>query len=568
MGLVYYGCLPVLDFTTTPALAFFILIYIIGAVAICFINEDKNEEKVLGVGIVFCSLVIIYLVGVWIFGWGIFRSQTYRNLIGTPVNEEFSANVSPIDPTQMILVDEEIANRLGEKVLGEDPSLGSRCNLGPFNLQKIKGHLYWIAPLEHSGFWKWKNYEGTPGYVVVNATNEKDTRLVKEVDGKSLNLRFMRESWFNDNLERHIYFSGYASVGLTDYTFEVDDDWHPYWTVTTFDSKVGWNGYDATGLLVVNPETGEIKPYSLDKIPEWVDRVHPLDYVAKQVDDWGRLVHGVFNWSHKDMLRTVDDHSIVMGSDGSLYYYIGMHSVGTDNSTVGFMLVDCRTKKSIWIHQAGATETAAKRSAEGIVQAERLVASEGITYNIGGHATYEFLMKDKEGLMKKIALVNVRNYEDVAIGNDRQSVIRSYLMIAGKNRGNMVSQGVDLTEKKLSGKLTRFGSEVNNGNTLYYFMIEGRDNQFLGSSAISNELCLSKVGDNVEITFIEDDGEINVRNFDNMMIKISPSKGNKDLIEENLAVDSVRMNQERDKVIKDKIEKLSPEEKKELLEKL
>lgn len=564
MAGMFYGELPVLDLTVTTGLLWFLSFGVLILAVIFHLTEDYPviAKKLYSIS----GLFVISIILGGMSGCSVFRSQSYRNLIGTPVNDEFSANVSPIDPNQMILVDEEIAHRLGEKVLGEDPALGSRCNLGSFHLQKVKGHLYWIAPLEHSGFFKWRAYDGTPGYVAVNATNEKDVRLVKEVGGKSLNLRFMRESFFHEYLERHIYFSGYASVGLTDYTFEVDDNWNPYWTVTIFDSKIAWLGDEATGLLIINPETGEIKSYSLDAVPEWVDRVHPIEFIANQVDDWGLLVHGVFNWSNKDKLRTVEDHSIVMGSDGRLYYYIGMHSVGTDNSTVGFMLVDCRTKKSIWIHQAGATETSAKRSAEGIVQAERLVASEGITYNIGGHPTYEFLMKDKEGLMKKIALVNVRNYEDVAIGNDRQSVIRSYLMIVGKNRGNMVSQGVDLIEKKFSGKLTRFGSEVNNGNTLYYFMIEGRDNQFLGNSAISNELCLSKIGDDVEITFIEDDGEINVQKFDNLMINTSLSMGNEDLREENAVVDSVRLNNQRDKVIKDKVEKLTPEEKKKLLE--
>ena len=79
---------------------------------------------------------------------------------------------------------------------------------------------------------------------------------------------------------------------------------------------------------------------------------------------------------------------------------------------------------------------------------------------------------------------------------------------------------------------------------------------------------LLDIYDDVEITFIEDDGEISIKNFDNLMINTSLSRGNEDLREENAVVDSVRMNYERDKVIKNKIENLSPEEKKKLLENL
>lgn len=562
----YLFVLPTLSFTVSSGLTFDLIVFFGVIAAICTIDEDSNSSgtiaKISG------AIAVMLFIGATFVGCmetSLFQSSRYRNLIGSPKEDEFSSNVSPINPHQMILVDDSIARRLGAKVLGEDPSLGSRCELGEFNLQIVKNNLYWIAPLEHSGFWKWQGNDGTPGFVAVNATNEKDVRLVKEVNGKPLCVRYLPSGFFSDDLERHIYLNGYATVGVTDYTFEVDDDWNPYWVVTTYDTKVYWAGDDATGVLVINPETGEIESYSAKDAPNWIDRIHPIDFVMEQVDDWGTLVHGVFNWSNKDKLQTIGDYTIVMGSDGKLYYYIGLCSVGKDESTVGFMMVDCRTKEPIWIHQAGATETAAKRSAEGIVQDLRLVASEGITYNIGGHATYEFLMKDKEGLMKKIALVSVQNYEDVAVGNDRQSAIRAYLMKVGKNRGNRVSEGVNLIEKTIEARITRFGCEVNDGNTLYHLMIEGRNNQFIGDGACS-ELCLSQVGDRVRIKFIEDDGEIHLDNFDNLEIESAVSAGNVQLREENQQIDSLRRESQKEKVVKDKFEKLTPEQKQQLLE--
>lgn len=562
----YLFVLPVLTLTVSSGLVFDLMVFFGVLAVICAVDEDSDSSATIAkISSAIAVLLVVGLIVGGFLGTELLQSSRYRNLIGSPKQDEFSSNVSPINPHQMILVDDSIARRLGEKVLGEDPALGSRCELGDFNLQIVKNDLYWIAPLEHSGFWKWRANDGTPGFVAVNATNEKDVRLVKEVNGKPLCIRYLPSGFFGEDLERHIYSNGYASVGITDYTFEVDDDWNPYWVVTTYDTRVFWAGHDATGVIVINPETGGIDSYSIEQAPKWIDRIHPVDFVMEQVDDWGTLVHGVFNWSNRDKLETIGDYTIVMGSDGKLYYYIGLCSVGKDESTVGFMMVDCRTKEPIWIHQAGATETAAKRSAEGIVQAQRLVASEGITYNIGGHATYEFLMKDKEGLMKKIALVSVQNYEDVAVGDDRQSAIRAYLMKVGKNRGNMVSEGVNLIEKTLEGRITRFGSEVNDGNTLYHLMIEGRDNQFIGDGVYS-ELCLSRVGDRVRIKFIEDDGEIHLESFDNLEIESAVSAGNVQLREKNQQIDSLRRESQKEKVLEDKFEKLTPEQKQELLE--
>ena len=56
------------------------------------------------------------------------------------------------------------------------------------------------------------------------------------------------------------------------------------------------------------------------------------------------------------------------GDDGKSYWYTGITSAGADDSTIGFMLVDTRTKEAKLYRQLGATETAAMVSATGKVQ--------------------------------------------------------------------------------------------------------------------------------------------------------------------------------------------------------
>ena len=48
--------------------------------------------------------------------------------------------------------------------------LGSIVDVGDFTLQQVDGELTFVAPLEHSGMWKYFDNKTTPGYITVSAT--------------------------------------------------------------------------------------------------------------------------------------------------------------------------------------------------------------------------------------------------------------------------------------------------------------------------------------------------------------------------------------------------------------
>ena len=138
------------------------------------------------------------------------------------------------------VVDQELAYLLGEKIIGSQAALGSQIQLGKFSIQKVNNELYWIAPLLHSGFFKWlNNKEGTPGYVMVSATNERDVKLVQNIDGKAVKIKYQPSAYFQSNIHRHVYFNGYSTVGLADFTFEIDEKGNPFWVITTFNKEIG-----------------------------------------------------------------------------------------------------------------------------------------------------------------------------------------------------------------------------------------------------------------------------------------------------------------------------------------
>ena len=451
----------------------------------------------------------------------VFRSDEYRDLIGkVEMGENLSKHMAPISIEKIRVVDQSLANLLGDKVLGAQAALGSQVRLGTFNIQKVGTELYWVAPLLHSGFFMWqKNSQGTPGYVMVNATNERDVKLVQEIKGKKVLIKYQPEAYFFSNLERHIYFEGFFTCGLTDYTFEIDDDGNPFWVVTKFKKKIGFNGSDVVGVVIVDPQTGATKEYSIENTPAWVDRIQPDRFIETQLNDWGQYVKGYWNFSNEDKLQITESVSLVYGEDNRVYWYTGLTSVGADEATVGFVLVDTRTKKAVWYRQSGATERAAKNSAIGKIQEKRYSASSPIPYNINGIPTYVMTLKDDGGLVKMFAMVAIEDYTIVGVGNTLRETLMAY-----KNAFNMTSNKLSAKNSAqkttLISVVTRINNDVKNGNSFYYFTVKDYSNIFIGSSQISSALPVSSVGDSIEISFDSDtQGIIDISSFKNMTIK-------------------------------------------------
>ena len=450
----------------------------------------------------------------------ILHTSEYRDLIGkVEIGENLSTHMAPISMEKVRVVDQSLANILGDKVLGAQPALGSQVRLGTFNIQKVRNNLYWVAPLLHSGFFMWnQNEEGTNGYVMVNASNERDVKLVQEVNGKKVRIKYQPEAYFNDFLERHLYLSGYYKVGLTDYSFEIDDDGVPYWVVTKYKKTVGFSGENATGVVLVNTETGKCEEYGIANTPVWVDRIQPDNFIENQLNDWGNFVKGYFNFSNESKLQITQGVTLVYGEDNNSYWYTGLTSVGADEATVGFVLVNTRTKKAVWYRQSGATEAAAQKSARGKVQEKRFSASQPVPYNINNIPTYVMTLKDDGGLVKMFAMVAIEDYTIVGVGNTLTETLMAYKN-AFNTAGNKINPKSTTKKQVLNSVVLRINSDIKNGNSFYYFTVDGKPNIFIGSSQISNELPVTLAGDTIAISYDDDtQGLIDISTFKNRSI--------------------------------------------------
>ena len=524
MPVVSYG------FLGFPILLMFLIVLWIVITNFKTINTMGNTNDIQQLQNIKATKIPLFLLGVLflyatvipaITSWPLLRTNDYRNLIGKiETGKALSNHMLPISLDKIRVVDQSLAEILGDKVLGSQSALGSQVTLGTFNIQKVNNGLYWVAPLMHSGFFKWqKNSQGTNGYVMVNATNERDVKLVQEVAGKKVFIKYQSEAYFFDNLERHLYLHGYWNVGLTDYSFEIDDAGLPYWVVTKYKKTIGFQGEEAQGIVVVNAETGELKEYEIKDAPKWVDRIQPASFIENQLNNWGEYVKGYWNFSNQNKLKITEPLSLVYGDDNDAYWYTGLTSVGADEATVGFVLVNSRTKKAIWYKQSGATEFAAQNSAKGKVQEKGFSASSPIPYNINNIPTYVMTLKDNGGLVKMYAMVAIEDYTIVGVGNTLREALMAYKN-AFNTTGNKINAKSKSEKVAVHSVISRINNDVKNGNSYYYFTLKNSTKVFIGSSQISNDFPISNIGDSVEITFDNDNQDIiDVSTFKNNHIR-------------------------------------------------
>ncbi|MCJ0169335.1 hypothetical protein [Clostridioides difficile] len=515
--------LPVLRLDFTSLFSVGIIFFVVAGILDMMLDRNERASKMAKYNFSIAIALLVYIVVVpFITSTPVLHAKSYRELLGKVTESKFTDDISPVSVNDIRLVDEDMAMKLGDKKLGEVPAIGSVSKLGKFHIQNVDGELYWVAPLVHRDIIKWiTSLSGTSGYVKVSASNPQDVQLVQEIDGKPIKIVYQPEAYLHQYLQRHLYIHGIVNVGMTDFTLEINDEGRPYWVVSLYEHKIGYGGANATGIATVDAETGKINVYDVKNTPKWVDRIQPQSFVTDQIKDWGVYVNGFLNSviSEKGVLVPTEGTSLVYGNDNRSYWYTGITSSGGDESTIGFMLVDSRTKEARLYKQPGATETAAMKSAEGNVQEKNYEATFPVMYNILGQPTYVSSLKDKAGLVKRVAFVSVEDYNVLGIGEDKNEALRNY-KDALESKGNDLKLDNDLKDEVVEGTVTRISPDVRGGNTNYYVTLDSnKDIIFRATSKVSSELPLTQVGDKVKISYSkEESGVIEMSEFDNLNI--------------------------------------------------
>lgn len=468
---------------------------------------NRGFNKIMKYSLILAGILIVLIpVGTFISS-PIFNAKSYQKQLVLDKKADFYKDNKTISYESIPVVDRESAIRLGDRRMGEMVDYVSQFEVDQSYEQiNYKDNPYRVTPLEYSDLIKWftNHGDGLPAYIRVNMVSQ-ESEVVKLKEG----MKYSKSDHFGRKIERHLR-ANYPSLMFDTLAFEINDDGIPYWIAPVYEYKIGlFGGKDIVGAVLVNAINGDHDYYDIKKVPEWVDRVYPSNLILTQLENYGKYTNGYLNTllSQKGVLQPTDGYNYIAIND-DVYLYTGLTSVSKDASNLGFAMINLRTKDGKFYNISGAEEYSAMSSAEGEVQNLKYKATFPILINAGGHPTYFLSLKDDANLVKKYAFVSVENYQLVATGDSVAQAEQAYYALLESN-GKKTNAG-DFKTNKLTGIISEINEAVVDGNSTYYFKIEGNDTIFIGDISLSDHFPLAKVGDNVTVEFVnsKDNSEV------------------------------------------------------------
>ena len=514
---MYYYYLPALNIHSEESWMFFVVAVLVGLVLnfwpifkVLFLERDgvvveraekwKTAKKLL---IVPVALVIVYGVGM-LLSSPILRAGAYRELLDVQ-SGDFASDIHEVNYNQIPILDSDSAARLAEREMGSMVDMVSQYEVSPyFNQINYQGKPVRVTPLQYGDLIKWftNRSTGVPAYIKIDMTTQ-DVDLIKLQEG----IKISPFEHFGRNLNRYIRFR-YPTAMIRAYNFEINDEGVPYWVCSVEDKTIGlFGGTDIKGAVIINAATGEHAYYDVKDVPTWVDKVYDSSLLVEQYDYYGTLVNGFINsvFGQRGCLKSTEGYNYI-ALDDDVWLYTGVTSIGGDESNVGFVLMNSRTKETKYYQISGAKEISAMSSAEGQVQHLNYVATFPILLNIADEPTYFLSLKDNAGLVKKYAMVNIEKYQIVAIGDTVAECEKTYRSLMAGNGIN----NVDTSEAQtITGAITMMKDIVSEGNTFWYLMLEGSDDLFEGKAKEHLEIMKKQVGSTATVEYVPQNEGVN-----------------------------------------------------------
>ena len=453
-------------------------------------------------------LVLVALIAAIIIGgltsWVVIRAGSYSKLLSIK-DGDFASEVEEISYNQIPMLDEDSAARLGSRKLGELADMVSQFEILPSYTQiNYQGRPVRVTSLAYGDLVKWftNRSAGLPAYLIIDMVTQ-EAEVVRLDEG----MKYTTAEHFGRYLPRHLRFH-YPTYMFADPVFEINEEGEPYWVCPRMVKTIGlFGGTDIQGAVLVNAVTGESQYY--EEVPNWVDHVYDANLIMEQYDYYGMYHNGFINsiFGQRDVTHTTEGYNyIAIGDD--VYMYTGVTSVTSDQSNIGFILSNQRTKETHFYSVAGATEASAQASAMSQVQQMRYVATFPLLLNIADQPTYFMSLKGEDGLVKMYAMVNVQQYNIVETGstvaeceaNYRRALADSGLISDGD------AEAVPSDQEEISGAIAEIRTAVLDGNSYYVLRLEGQDTFYAVNAAENPLAVILNAGDQVTIAYTAGEG--------------------------------------------------------------
>lgn len=553
-AVTYYFMLPPFNL---KAVEFYLFIAIIIAiyVVITFITSKaflkpefipyvkKRATVPVIIGLVFA---LILAVG-YLTGCAFFRARDLSAIISV-TDEKFGegksvTNIKSLsDFSSVPMIDEEVAENLANKKLGELSDWVSQFVIDSAYSTQVnyKGNPYRIFPLKYGDVFKWfKNTkDGIPAYLMVNMYTQSSKAVVLESESVGLkNIRVSTNEYFNNKLSRVLRFN-FPTYMFGIPSLEIDEKGHPYWVCERIDKTVGLiGGEDVIGVVLVdacdksNIKYFDIDDEKLDNEYQWIDQIYSADLLVNQYNYYGKYSSGFINAyiGQTGVISTTQGYSYIASGD-DVWLYTGVTSVTSDDSIVGFAIINQRTKEAYFQKIAGTTEMGAQASAQSIVSDKGWAATFPVLLNLDGEATYFMALKDN-AVVKSYAMVSVERVQDAVRSEDDdnpdlEACLKAYVSKVKSNAtinidydttlpDSITGGGSEAAEQEnegeiaeITGVISDIRTAVEDGNSIYYVALDGKPVYYSVSASKDENVVILNIGDKVTVKYNKADGKI------------------------------------------------------------
>lgn len=512
--IVYYMFFPALNIHSMGFWIFLISILLVFAslssiftlgIAVSELFSGIKRRKKVGYYKLFIVIPIIILLIIIInfFLSPLFNAKTYYRRITVDQTGDFTTDIKEVDFNKLPLLDRDSSEKLGDRVMGQMSELVSQFDVSDQYTQiNYNDEITRVTPLEYNGIIKWltNRSKGITGYITVNSTTGK-AKLVKLDKG----MKYAPSALFNENLYRKLQFK-YPTFNFGTVDFEIDNQGNPYWIASVVKYAGVGLRREISGVVIFNPVNAKSKYYKVKDVPKWVDHVYEADLILEQVTDWGSYKNGFINSiiSQKGVVKTTEGYNY-LAQDDDIYLYTGITSVISDESNIGFILTNMRTKETKFYGVAGAEEFSAMESAKGQVQQMNYTSTFPLLINLGGRPTYLVSLKDNAGLVKMYGFVDVEDYQKVVVTDSSKGILKASEAYLGE-----IGEDVSGTKLEKNVVVNNLVTASIDGNTYYYFTDQDNQKYKVSIKTDKNNLPFLKNGDGIKVKYTKEATVISV----------------------------------------------------------
>ncbi|MBZ9634392.1 hypothetical protein [Clostridium sp. FP1] len=494
-------------------------------------SKDKNKGKFAGAMCIFFLLSIGYNLYPFITA----GASTLAKAV--PVKES-SEGISKADAGHIIVISPETAYYEMQKMLGTlpNPSIYSIGQLGVTMTEK--GACY-VAPIEVDGIFRAITNSEIPGAIYVSAEKPEEAKVI------SVPSKIAQSLLLGKDLKRYLRQQKPSSI-LFQANVELDDVNNPHYVGSYGHYKFGREFPVIDGVLLYSFKDGKVVDYSVDKVPGWVDEIHPSDVCELYNEYYGTYQNGLLNkfiskkgvhvptaWQGETQVQglVVNSKEVtgVIDTDGRMKWFTDHTNTSNDSTTMtGYSLMDMRSGEMIYYKTPGYINgKGAMNAVDKALGANKAnwAPVQPLFYNIFGSEAWVVPVVNKnDGAIVKIGIVAAKN-SYVVLEESKEVAIESFknAISYGKTKDDSSknANSVKAQEKTIRGKVLRINPVTESGNTIFYVKLVGNNTIFMVTKSAGIDIVLTNENDEVEIKYldIKDNNVVSTVGFKNSNLK-------------------------------------------------